>query len=797
MTGEAQEGDPTAQSCGVPASALSLAEVSALPCCAQLVHSTSGQVILLSDASCSSSNNNKVRQCLLVGRTKEADLRIQHGSISRQHAVFYYLLPPFPPSNVNGDNNGQDTVRPALMLRDLGGKHGTLVNGEKINPQPVQLQTGDTVQFGKVRESIFRVEWTPSSSSSSSAPTAFTTTRPNQQSQPTNKDGKESNGKPISTSAEPASTANPSTVQQDQVALEAAGKGLTGRAKRQAEIQAMMASLDQDATYTKVQPTEQQWNQEEEEEDNKDTLRQAQATVVAAAARLPVAPQYASLPVSGIFEIPSEDAADGRLTCVAVDPPGSRLAVGRRNATLSLYDFGGMNDVRRQAFSTTQPATDGQYPLQSLAYSPTGDQILVGMASVQPVVLDRDGQFVLQFARGDMYIQDPSKTIGHTAEVSAVTWHSLERQVVFTAAKDGSVRRWNIETGKLQFEKLCSQHVWVVKSATGHKTAVTSLALHPSGRSFAVGTSDGSVQLWNTTRTRPDKVVVAGTMAVTALCFSVDGKILASRAGEETVAKVWKVATLSRNAQPAFTCLGLPTIHETANVALSPKADFLVAGATALVPAANKGGKPTERGSLNFYDLTQADKSRVEPCVDVETAVGPVTVHWHSRWNQIVTGCSDGSLVVHYDAKATDNSGGVWTALKQSTGKRRVVAEGEDSLEALLRARAREAGPVVAGEILTPLASQPKKRHKKDLDAEAVAKREPERPASGKHKAGGAGSAVTTFAQYIADQSVRQDIAGKDPREALLKYKEGKSYLGNETKILDSKTMEQEEEEER
>ena len=99
------------------------------------------------------------------------------------------------------------------------------------------------------------------------------------------------------------------------------------------------------------------------------------------------------------------------------------------------------------------------------------------------------------------------------------------------------------------------------------------------------------------------------------------------------------------------------------------------------------------------------------------------------------------------------------------------------------------------------LPRRPNKRQREEQAAEAqIQKREPERPTSGKHKAGGGttAAATTTFAQFIADQTVvkTKAIAGKDPREAFLQYTEGnKSYLGNETKILDTKTVEQEEEE--
>jgi hypothetical protein len=79
---------------------------------------------------------------------------------------------------------------------------------------------------------------------------------------------------------------------------------------------------------------------------------------------------------------------------------------------------------------------------------------------------------------------------------------------------------------------------------------------------------------------------------------------------------------------------------------------------------------------------------------------------------------------------------------------------------------------------------------------------EPERPVSGKHKTGGQVGGNVNFQQFVADQtgSKTKIIAGKDPREALFEYSEGKSYIegaykGNKGTILADKTAEEEEEE--
>jgi WD40 repeat protein/pSer/pThr/pTyr-binding forkhead associated (FHA) protein len=688
---------------------------------------------------------------MLVGRSKEADLRIQHGSMSRQHALLYY------------DKYDQDDVV-RLYVRDLGGTHGTTVNNVRVVAgQAIPLQAGDALFFGKVRESVFVVEWSDTEEAAARTTVTETTT---QATTPEEHDAPDD---------------DVTTVANDKQVLVTAGEGLTGRAKRQAEIAAMMASLDQTLTYTA-----QEIVPEEEEAPRGEA---AQDLGVPAPPVLPK--EHASLPFAGQWQIPADgDAA--RLTCLVVDPRGARIAAGRRDASVSLWDFGGMNEFRRHAFAVVKPQPEGHYPVQALAYSPTGDRVLVGSASVSPVVLDREGQFVVQFARGDMYLTDVRQTIGHTAEITAVAWHPLERSMVFTASRDGSVRRWNVDKGKMQFEKLCSDHVWLVKSGSGHKTAVTSLAVHPSGRSFAVGTSDGSVQVWTTSKTRPDKVVVAGSLAVTALSFSVNGQRLASRAANEAVVKVWKTSALSKSARPIAQCVGLPTVHETANLAWSPDGRYLTAGASAVYQP-DGSQKTKERGSVNVYSLpaTLAPNAMVEPCLALDTPdnTGPVIVAWHARCNQVIVGCSDGRIMVYYDLN-DPREGGVWTSL----GKKQVRKRSADAdLQDLLRARARENGPQVTGEILTPLAQAPVKRRKagEQQAEESLARREPQRPASGKHHEGGSGSGVTTFAQFVAGQNAGKSIAGKDPREALLKYKEGKSYLGKETKILDSRTMEQ------
>ena len=676
------------------------------------------------------------RRSLLVGRqAATSDLRIQHGSISRKHAVMYY------------DRNDD-----SLILRDLGGKHGTSVNDSKIAENGmVRLKHGDRILFGNVRESVFQVEISTRKEAMDSETT--------QQQQPPSKEVPAVDG--VST------------------------EGLTGRAKRQAEIAAMVASLDEAPTYQVHAPTPEPLPRSADPQSDKDQAQQKR-----------IIAKYA-LPVTQTFRIASESDRRNAVTALAVDPSGSRFAVGSTDNHLRFYDFSGMDRGRRDSFRSVTPET-GHWPV-ACAFSNTGDRILVGTASVQPVVMDREGHEVIQFVRGDMYVTDQSKTVGHTAAVSDVDWHPLERDWVLTASLDGSARLWNVQDGRMQFKKLCCDKVYSAKNVKGQRTTVTAVCFHPGGREFALGTSCGSVQIWNKTRTsRPEKAVfgIHAGRSVASLTYTVDGTRLASRSAEDTTVQVWNAQRLSRSSVPLVTCRHAGSLHDHANAAFSPDGKILCVGVSE-----NRmvGDKRQEIGRLSFYDVS-GDNGTVDPLLslDTDTNSSPIVVKWHSRINQIFVGCSDGQILVLYDANLS-NKGALIAASK--------VGRSVDDLSALLNSRAPTGSAGVSGEIVTPF-SLPMyreervnvKKRKREERKDPVKSREPERPATGKHKTGGQTGSLN-FAQAVADQTMSKSkaIAGKDPREALFQYNEGASFVdrayeGNKSQLAE-KTAEEEEEE--
>ncbi len=328
---------------------LSLEQELALPKAATLSISHPFSLRTSSGATIQLSSDTSVRpnaRCLIVGRqANKADIRIQHGSVSRIHAALYY----------NQDQN--------ICLQDLGGKQGTFVNGERIQGEKV-LFDGDTIIFGNVRENSFSVigPSVPDETQKDIAETQQLADTKEQVCEDANPPTEEKNPQNTSLSDE-----------MEPVAM------LSGRAKREAEIAAMMASLDEVPSYQKFVPAS-----ADAENDNLSGRH-----IVESQDDSMLLIQTYKLPIAQRLDLSSKLERRYVVTCLAIDPAGSRFCVGGTDTNLRLFDFAGMDQQRTTPFKVIQ--VDDGHIVIGVSYSNTGDRILVGTAGIQPIVLDRDG----------------------------------------------------------------------------------------------------------------------------------------------------------------------------------------------------------------------------------------------------------------------------------------------------------------------------------------------------------------------------------------------------------------------
>jgi len=649
----------------------------------------------------------------------------------------------------------KDGETQGLVLKNLGGKYGCHVNGTKVVGDIAYLKNGDRIQFGNVRESIFTIEM-DNDFFEKEAITASDNEATNQ-----SEEHLEDQGNNTDTD-EPV---------------------LTGRAAREAEIAKMMASLDEKPTFTK------------HESDEREMEKEISPNPVHETKPLPSIATQLKLPITSNITLPAQ--SNSLPSSVTFDPAGSRLLVGSSDTTLRLYDFNGM-DLAARPFKVVT-VQDG-HSIVKVVTSNTGDRIFIGTTSAQPIVLDRDGHQIIEFNKGDMYVTDMAHTDGHVANVTGVDWHPLNRDIAITSSFDGSVRMWNLEKNKTKFHKLCSgKEVYRIKCSMGKRTKVTCVIFAPGGREFACGTSCGSIQIWNITKvgSRPERVVydAHGGNAVHSLIYNYDGTKLASRSMNDDCAKVWEARRISRSCLPLAICEGLHGLYECVNCAFSPDGLTLCAG-TCIEPKSRADTSCV----LKFFRIDSKVKNS-QPFLELDVAKGVsiVNITWHNKLNQIAMSLSDGSLRVFYDAKWSTKG----AKLPVSKGLRKT-----DDLTLLLNSRAPQGSAGILGEIRTPHAlplfretveKSTKRKREKDRQ-DPIKSRRPDLPGTGIKVSEGT-SAGLNFQQTVLTSAIakNKNIAGKDPRDELFKYNEGKEYtktpFEGDKRILAEKTVEEEEEE--
>ena len=119
---------------------------------------------------------------------------------------------------------------------------------------------------------------------------------------------------------------------------------------------------------------------------------------------------------------------------------------------------------------------------------------------------------------------------------SAVSVSRQMEKIIASASVDKTVRLWNTIMGQY------------IRTITGHTSPVNSICFSPDGKTIAsaaghwVTDEDFTVQLWNTTTGQHLKTLKGHTNNVKSVCFSPDGKTIASASWDNTV-RLWDATT--------------------------------------------------------------------------------------------------------------------------------------------------------------------------------------------------------------------------------------------------------------
>ncbi|KAG5719307.1 hypothetical protein E4T56_gene13288 [Termitomyces sp. T112] len=428
------------------------------------------------------------------------------------------------------------------------------------------------------------------------------------------------------------------------------------------------------------------------------------------------------------------------VSALALDPSGARIVSGSHDYDCKLWDFGGM-DLQCKPFKSWEPA--GTYYVNDLKYSNDGQKFLVVSGTTQIKLFDRDGEEQATFIKGDPYIRDMKHTSGHVGELSSCAWHPHDPKTFLTSSADSTIRIWDAEKKRKQ------KTVIVVKSKDrGARTKITSCGYSTDGKLIGGTCLDGAIHMWQTSSNfvRPNMTIEGAHVKGTetgSMIFSVDGHTVLTRGGDDTV-KLWDLRAFKK---PLATRSELATLYPHTNAMFSPDDKYIITGAGATA----KGGK----GKLMFLE-----KKNLEVVKSLEVDATPVRVFWHSKINQIVTGLSNGQIVVLYSPTTSLNG----AKLLANKGPPRKVTI-EDMSDALAAPSIITPHALPMFRDMDPGRGTKRKAEKDRLDPRKS--RRPELPVTGPGKGGRVGASAT---QHVVQNLVRDTTRDEDPREALLRY---------------------------
>ncbi|OJJ48924.1 hypothetical protein ASPZODRAFT_149900 [Penicilliopsis zonata CBS 506.65] len=448
------------------------------------------------------------------------------------------------------------------------------------------------------------------------------------------------------------------------------------------------------------------------------------------------------------------------VTSMTVDPSGARLITGSTDCTIKLHDFASMTPSTIRAFKSVDPSAKKQsaaqetHPVHHVEFNALSPgQVLVIPATPQPRILSRDGDVLTEFVKGDMYLRDLHNTKGHVSEVTAGTWNPSDYNLCATAGSDSTVRIWDANTGRSQKEVIVHKSKVAGSAGRSKITAVAWGSPKQGGQNVLVATAlDGSLLMWggNGPFTRPSAEIRDAHARDTwtgGLDISPDGRLVITRGGDDTI-KLWDTRKFK---QPITTVTHVSTSarYPSSNIRFSPTGTNVITG--------------SETGHLHILNPATLTPELVTP---VTPGSPLITVLWHEKLNQILTGSANAETHVLYSP--TLSTKGAALVLSKAP-KRRHVDDNPAFTTDISQGLSGDA--VVVGSNGVPHYSSAtwSARHPNVGLTASGRSRDPRRP----HL-----PAQTPFAKSQPDERhIRENIPlssmrDEDPREALLKYAE-------------------------
>ena len=450
------------------------------------------------------------------------------------------------------------------------------------------------------------------------------------------------------------------------------------------------------------------------------------------------------------------------ITTMTVDPSGSRLITASTDCTVKFHDFASMTPTTLRAFKSVDPtatkssANTETHPVHHVEFNPISpSQVLVITATPQAKIFNRDGEQLVEFVKGDMYLRDMHNTKGHISEITTGGWHPTDRNLCVTAGTDSTLRIWDVGTRRAQKEVIVHKSRAAGSAGRTRMTAVAWGSQVQGGNSLLVAAAlDGSLVMWGGEGpySRPAAEIREAHKPDTwtgGLDISNDGRNVVSRGGDNTI-KLWD----TRKFKQPISIVEHPSTSDqyaTTNIRYAPNSSSIITGSAT--------------GHLHILNPATLKPALVTP---VTPGSPLLTVLWHEKLNQILTGSVNAETHVLYNPSISTR--GAAMVMSKAPKKRHI--DDDPNLTTDLSQGLSGESIVTPNGVLTGTnqgAASFAARHPTLGMTASGRSRDPRRP----HV-----PMTTPFAKSQPDEShIKNNIPlssmrDEDPREALLKYAE-------------------------
>ncbi|TGO49424.1 hypothetical protein BCON_0210g00040 [Botryotinia convoluta] len=448
------------------------------------------------------------------------------------------------------------------------------------------------------------------------------------------------------------------------------------------------------------------------------------------------------------------------VTTTTLDPSGSRLITGSSDCTLKFHDFASMTPTTLRSFKSVDPnysktsANSETHPINHVEFNPhAGGTFLCISAHPQAKLMNRDGDIIGEFIKGDMYLRDMNNTKGHISEITTGTWSPMDKNICVTAGTDSTLRIWDVNVRRCQKEVIVHKSKASGSAGRTRMTAVVWGGPAQGGNNLLVSAAlDGSLVMWggNGPYARPTAEIRDAHTPDTwtgGIDISPDGRMVVTRGGDNLI-KLWD----TRKFKTPIVTVSHPStsdVYSVTNIKYSPNGANIITGSAS--------------GHLHILNSGNLKPELVTP---VTPGSPLITVQWHPKLNQIVTGSANSEVHVLYNPNTSVR--GAVDVMSRAPKKRHV----DDDPNFTTDQSAGMSGDsiVTPGGVMSNISATSFSARHPTIGLTASGRsRDPRRPNL---------PLVTPFAKsqpdekHINESITLSSMRDEDPREALLKYAE-------------------------